>query len=286
MNSSKLSGLIRKIYPIWNKGHSFYIPKENNLPYLSIKSFMESESFIDTFEIQKKYTSRDIIYILLNSLNTDLPEDVHKDIDELFTEEKAKIKTFKISDFSKRKVILWKGDITNLEVDAIVNAANSFMLGCFIPFHRCIDNVIHDKAGPRLREECRSWKIKNQPPGKCIISKGYHLPAKNIFHIVGPIYNSSIDQSLLLKSCYTECLDKGKIHSLSSIAFCCISTGIFGYPNKEAAIIACKGVRDWLIANEGNHSFNHIVYNVFKEDDYEIYKEIGPNIFLDDFEIL
>jgi len=269
---SLIKKIIERVYPVWKESHYIHIPRGSySSNIINIKKEFEDENFIKN---QKKYSDRELIYVLLTTLKSNLSKDIHEMIDELYNLEK--INSFNIENTVNKKFVIWKGDITHLKVDGIVNAANSYLEGCFIPFHRCIDNVIHEKSGPHLREECRSWKCKFESIGKCRISKGYHLPSKYVLHTVGPIYDKDKDQSKNLQSSYNESLNIGKQNKLKSLAFCCISTGEFRYPNKEAAEIACKTVKEWI--DENNH-YECIVFNVYKEDDYKIYQSIAPSIF-------
>ncbi len=172
---------------------------------------------------------------------------------------------------------LWQGDITRLEVDAIVNAANSRMLGCFVPLHRCIDNAIHSAAGMELREECERLMHEQgheEPTGSAKITRGYNLPAKWVIHTVGPIVygaEPTAEDCLLLGDCYRSCLSLAEERGLASIAFCCISTGEFRFPQQQAAEIAVSTVREFLDSHEGS-SLRDVVFNVFKDSDYAIYK--------------
>lgn len=173
------------------------------------------------------------------------------------------------------KVSLWQGDITRLEVGAIVNAANSQMLGCFVPCHRCIDNAIHSAAGIQLRWEC-SQIMKQQgheeETGKAKITKGYNLPCKHVIHTVGPIIYGKLTERdcRLLRSCYESCLELAQNSGLKSIAFCCISTGEFHFPNEKAAEIAVAAVTDFL----KNSRLERVIFNVFKEYDKSLYEQI------------
>lgn len=174
---------------------------------------------------------------------------------------------------------LWQGDITRLNVDAIVNAANSQMLGCFIPLHRCIDNAIHSAAGLELREECHRIMCHQgheEPIGSAKITPGYNLPAKWVIHTVGPVvygeYPTSED-CRLLADCYRSCLSLAAEYHLESIAFCCISTGEFHFPNKEAAEIAVDTVTGYLADAKGT-TLSTVIFNVFKDVDYSIYKNL------------
>ena len=179
---------------------------------------------------------------------------------------------------TKGKLMLWQGDITTLEVDAIVNAANSKLLGCFIPHHNCIDNVIHSAAGVQLRLECDRI-MKNQghdeEVGKAKITDAYNLPSANVIHTVGPQIPSGSMPSKRdcddLASCYRSCLEIASYNRLESIAFCCISTGVFNFPQDLAAQIAIKTVDEYLKSNET--TLKHVIFNVFTDRDYLIYKE-------------
>ena len=174
---------------------------------------------------------------------------------------------------------IWQGDITRLRVDAIVNAANSRMLGCFHPLHRCIDNAIHSAAGVQLREECHRLMLQQgheEPTGQAKITKAYNLPCKYVIHTVGPIIPNGIPtefQKEQLASCYRSIMACADEKSLESVAFCCISTGEFRFPNQMAAEIAVKTVRDHL-ATHPNCSVRQVVFNVFKDVDREIYQRL------------
>ena len=173
-------------------------------------------------------------------------------------------------------IYLWQGDITTLRCDAIVNAANSQMLGCLRPCHGCIDNAIHTFAGVQLRRNCNEIMQKqghNEPTGQAKITPAYNLPCKYVLHTVGPIVSGRLTEEhcKLLKSCYLSCLKLAEKNSCKSIAFCCISTGVFGFPQREAAQIAVDTVKRY---KEENHSDIKVIFNVFKDDDYAIYNEI------------
>jgi len=171
---------------------------------------------------------------------------------------------------------VWQGDISTLKIDGIVNAANSQMLGCFCPCHSCIDNVIHTFAGVQLRWEC--FKImqaqgREEPTGKAKITKAYNLPCKYVLHTVGPIVDGRLNEKHKqdLASCYESCLDLADKNGLKSLAFCCISTGVFSFPNDEASKIAVKTVKDYKAKT---NSKIKIVFNVFKDIDYELYTRL------------
>ena len=179
---------------------------------------------------------------------------------------------------------LWQGDITTLAADAIVNAANSAMTGCYIPNHRCIDNAIHTFAGVQLRQYCHAYMQEQagkkgasyaEPTGQAMLSPAYNLPSKFILHTVGPIVGDALteEDGKLLASCYTSCLNLASKHQLESIAFCCISTGEFHFPNDRAAEIAIKTVRDWLSGHPSS-TVTKVVFNVFKNEDLAIYRSL------------
>ena len=174
---------------------------------------------------------------------------------------------------------IWQGDITRIKVDAIVNAANSQMLGCFHPLHKCIDNAIHSAAGVQLREECHQLMFQQgheEPTGQAKITKAYNLPCKHVIHTVGPIIPNGIPtdfQKEQLASCYRNIMACADENNLESVAFCCISTGEFRFPNELAAEITVKTVKDYL-STHPNTSLKHIVFNVFKDVDKEIYQRL------------
>ncbi|WP_373838019.1 protein-ADP-ribose hydrolase [Bacteroides heparinolyticus] len=178
---------------------------------------------------------------------------------------------------------IWQGDITRLAVDAIVNAANSQMLGCFVPMHTCIDNCIHTFAGVQLRAECnrqmnqlriRYGRDYEQPTAVPMLTDAYNLPAKKVIHIVGPIVQYRLTPGLEkdLADCYRNTLDMCRENGLKSVAFCCISTGVFHFPNKRAAEIAVDTVEKWMADNRG--VMERVIFNVFKDEDKEYYEEL------------
>ena len=174
------------------------------------------------------------------------------------------------------RLSLWCGDITTLAVDAIVNAANSQMLGCWVPGHHCIDNAIHTYAGVQLRAACArimAAQGAEEPTGQAKVTPAYNLPAQRIIHTVGPIANGypTARHRAQLASCYRSCLDAATSEGLQSIAFCCISTGIFGFPQREAAEIAVRTVRAWL---DDTGSDLTVVFNVFGSEDERIYRAL------------
>ena len=173
------------------------------------------------------------------------------------------------------RLILWQGDITTLQCDAIVNAANSQMLGCFSPCHGCIDNIIHIIAGVQLRLACHEImqaQGHEEPTGQAKITPGFNLPAKYVLHTVGPIINGEVtaEDEALLASCYRCCLDLAAKNGLRSVAFCCISTGVFRFPPERAAEIAIQTVKEYL---RQDATVRRVVFNVFKDSDLAIYQK-------------
>ena len=169
------------------------------------------------------------------------------------------------------KIYLWKGDITTLKCGTIVNAANSGMTGCYHPCHNCIDNCIHTFAGVRLRLKCAEiMKAQGheEPTGTAKITPAYDLPCQYVIHTVGPIVQGRLTEKHceLLKSCYQSCLELAVQSGIKSIAFCCISTGVFGFPQDKAAEIAVQTVREFLLTHD-----IEVIFNVFTEKDYKIY---------------
>lgn len=173
-------------------------------------------------------------------------------------------------------IILWQGDITRLKAGAIVNAANSGMTGCYRPNHACIDNCIHTFAGIQLRLACAELmeaQGHEEPTGRAKITPGFNLPCDYVLHTVGPIVQGSLTprHEELLASCYRSCLDLAAANGVKSIAFCCISTGVFMFPNRRAAEIAVETVEQWLKENE---STMQVIFNVFKDEDLRIYQRL------------
>lgn len=174
------------------------------------------------------------------------------------------------------RISIWQGDITLLEVDAIVNAANSAMLGCWVPNHACIDNCIHTFAGVQLRRDCsRIMRAQGheEPTGTAKITSAYSLPSRYVLHTVGPIISGPVTErdKELLASSYRSCFELAEEHGIESIAYCCISTGVFRFPNDLAAEIAIKTVRECL---DNAKSVKHVIFNVFKDVDKMLYENI------------
>ncbi|CAF2934721.1 unnamed protein product [Rotaria sp. Silwood2] len=206
-------------------------------------------------------------------------------IDRMLTYERDHMKTLTqaiklpIQFTSFPYIRVWRGDITTLIIDAIVNAGNSDLLGCFQPTHICIDNVIHAAAGPRLRDDCYTIMAKQQQPepaGHAKITVGYNLPSKYILHTVGPqlFHGTRItqDNARELASCYEACLNLAtEIDTITSIAFCCISTGLFAFPADHACRIAIETVINWFQQRKSNTRLSLIVFDVFSLEDEQRY---------------
>ena len=175
-------------------------------------------------------------------------------------------------------IALWRGDITTLDIDAIVNAANSRMLGCFVPLHGCIDNAIHTAAGIQLRLECDAImreRGRDEPTGTATVTGAYNLPSRYVIHTVGPIVGGELTarHEADLASCYRSCLDAAGAHEgIRSLTLCCISTGEFRFPQDRAAEIAVAEVSAWLRENPG--ALDLVVFDVFGGDDYELYDRL------------
>lgn len=222
--------------------------------------------------------------LLRSLMNVRIPKPVSADFlkiqDEYLTEENAKNEITDVKDLAPtnldKRIYLWQGDITALKVDAIVNAANSQMCGCFRPMHNCVDNIIHSKAGIELRlcgYDLMQAQGHEEPTGQAKITPAFNLPCKYVLHTVGPIVQGRLQKKheRLLASCYRSCLELAEEHKVESIAFCCISTGVFMFPNQRAAEIAVETVLKYF---KETGSQMKVVFNVFKDEDLEIYRRI------------
>lgn len=220
------------------------------------------------------------VRIYLNDILTTYPDAVphyiNKKIDMILQYELSKKqiisaeKLFRLR--ANDQISLYKGDITLIDADCIVNAANDIGLGCFVVGHKCIDNAIGSKAGPKLREECRKKLNTDRiSPGNLITTLGWNLPSRYVFHVVGPIYdkNRLKYHEAVLMLAYLNCLNKMKEMGLKSIVFPCISTGEYGYPQHEASVVAIRVVKKWL--TESNYPA-HIIFCVFTDTDNIIYE--------------
>lgn len=198
--------------------------------------------------------------------------------DDYLQEELAAKKITRLSDLRpiQEDIYLWRGDITTLECGAIVNAANSGMTGCYQPCHNCIDNCIHTYAGVQLRLKCAELMAEQgyeEPTGQAKITPAYNLPCDYVIHTVGPIVRGKLTQAhcALLESCYRSCLELADQNRIGSIALCCISTGVFMFPNDKAAEIAVTTVQKFK-AETGSRI--KVIFNVFKEQDERIYRQL------------
>lgn len=269
-----------------------YNTQKERLDYL-VQAFIEdSEQYKNLKVPDDNRSKREVLRSLMNiRMPYRMKEEVLKVQDDYLTERNQENGIVRLSDLSSIKeegsnhpygeqIYLWQGDITRLAADAIVNAANSQMLGCFVPMHTCIDNCIHTFAGIELRAECyakmRELRLRygddyEQPTAVPMLTGGYNLPAKHVIHVVGPIVQGRLthEHEQLLAECYRNCLEMAEENHLESIAFCCISTGVFMFPNRRAAEIASKTVTEWL---DETGSQMKVVFNVFKDNDFVLYK--------------
>lgn len=220
--------------------------------------------------------------LLRGLLNVRMPNDISKEflkIQDEYLQEECKSKGItELEDLEpiENDIYLWQGDITTLKCDAIVNACNCDLLGCFYPNHKCIDNAIHTFSGVQLRLACNEIMVKQghkEETGKAKITLAFNLPCKYVIHTVGPIVRGKLTEKDcdLLKSCYISSLEIAEKNCLNSIAFCCISTGEFHFPNDKASEIAINTVKEY---KEKTHSKIKVIFNVFKDKDYEIYRKL------------
>lgn len=245
------------------------------IEYLLKENIQDSKIDIPTGETEQKRLLRALFNIRMPKPISDEFLSIQDD----YLQEEAKLKgiiDYKSLKPTEKGFYIWKGDITKLKCDAIVNAANSQMLGCFYPNHGCIDNAIHTCAGVQLRLACAEI-MKSQgceeKTGKAKITPAFNLPCRYVIHTVGPIVRGCLttEDCELLASCYRSCLELADKNGLKSIAFCCISTGEFHFPNNKAAEIAIETVSNY---KEQTNSKIEVIYNVFKEVDYRIYTEL------------
>ncbi|MCI6272335.1 MAG: protein-ADP-ribose hydrolase [Erysipelotrichaceae bacterium] len=252
--------------------------QSKRIKYLIDYLIKEDERYKNNSFSQSEDEEKNLLRALLNIREPKtITEEFLKIQDEYLQEEISKKGIVSLSDLTQveENIYFYKGDITLLKVDAIVNAANSKMLGCFIPNHKCIDNAIHTFSGVQLRLKCNSI-MKNQKQdeevGNAKITPAYNLPSKYIIHTVGPVVTSALTTShkQKLKECYMSCLNKAIENNITSIAFCCISTGEFHFPNEQAAEIAINTVKEFLNKTDSRIK---VIFNVFTDKDERIYKE-------------
>ena len=260
--------------------------QEERLNYLVEEFKADSDEYKD---LQTSKSVEEKRRILRSLMNIRMPKEISSEIlkvqDEYLSERAVEKGIVHLPDIPviRDGLSIWQGDITRLSVDAIVNAANSQMLGCFVPMHTCIDNCIHTFAGVQLRAECnrqmnalriRYGRDYEQPTAVPMLTDAYNLPAKKVVHIVGPIVQYKLTPGLEkdLADCYKNTLDMCADNGLKSVAFCCISTGVFHFPNKRAAEIAVETVSEWLRSNSGK--VERVIFNVFKDEDKTIYEKL------------
>lgn len=263
---------------------SNYNTQSGRLDFLVEAFKADSQEYKDLKTPSDIEGKRQVLRSLMNiRMPRALPGDVLSVQDEYLRERATEAGIVTLSDIPEVKagLSIWQGDITRLKVDAIVNAANSQMLGCFIPMHTCIDNCIHTFAGVQLRAECNRQMNQfraqygpdyEQPTAVPMLTDAYNLPAKKVVHVVGPIVPGKLtaEHEQLLADCYRNTLDLCLENGLRSVAFCCISTGVFHFPNKRAAEIAVATVTDWM--TEHPAALNRIIFNVFKDEDKQYYE--------------
>lgn len=245
-----------------------------------IRSLLDEQSQYRDMEIpQNEQEQKQLLRALFNIR---MPGEVSEDFLHIQDEYlQAELREKGIMDYKtltpiEEGIYLWRGDITTLRCDGIVNAANSQMLGCFCPNHGCIDNAIHTFAGIQLRSACAELMEQQrhgEETGKAKITSAFNLPSQYVLHTVGPIIRGHLTKHdcALLASCYRSCLELAEEYGLKSIAFCCISTGEFHFPNDRAAEIAVQTIKEY---KNQTHSEIEVIFNVFKELDYNIYKEL------------
>ena len=248
---------------------------EELLDYL-IQELLKEDSKYAKITIPSSYEDKKDLYRALRNVRLPKPisEEYLKRQDQFLQEEirKKGIVEEKSILFDKDIFSIWRGDITTLKVDVIVNACNEYLLGCFQPNHFCIDNAIHSFAGMQLREECNQiMKGKTLPSGEVVLTKGYNLPCHYVIQTVGPKVSFSVTEKNRedLKNCYYHSLELMREKGLKTVAFPCISTGLYGFPQEEACQIVIHTVEDYL--KKYPNSFQHIIFNVFKEEDNQLY---------------
>ncbi len=249
----------------------------NRLDYL-IDYLVKEDNRYSELEIPESIEEKRDLFRALRNVRE--PKPISEEFLRLQDEElQVQLQEKGIVELPNMPIQIWQGDITHLKVDAIVNAANSQMLGCFHPLHKCIDNAIHSAAGVQLREECHQMMLQQgheEPTGQAKITNAYNLPCRYVIHTVGPIIPTGIPtpmQKEQLASCYRSIMQLSDENCLESVAFCCISTGEFHFPNGLAAEIAVKTVKDFLVEHP-ECSIKQVIFNVFKDVDKRIYEEI------------
>lgn len=260
--------------------------QEERLDYLVEEFKADSDHYKELQTPHDTEGKRRLLRSLMNvRMPREMPDHVLDVQDAYLTERNAEKGVVRLEDIPeiRDRMSIWQGDITRLATDAIVNAANSQMLGCFVPMHTCIDNCIHTFAGIQLRAECsrqmdqlriRYGRDYEQPTAVPMLTDAYNLPAKKVIHVVGPIVSGNLTPALEqdLAGCYTNTLDLCAEYGLKSVAFCCISTGVFHFPPERAAQIAVETVREWLLEHES--AVDRVIFNVFTDKDRDIYEHL------------
>ena len=216
---------------------------------------------------------------LFNVRPAGIPDEDFLSVQDAFlqemTAEKGITEATELTPAEGERIFLWQGDITTLRADAVVNAANSALLGCWQPLHGCIDNILHTMSGVQLRAACAEIMAAQgheEPIGCAKITPGFNLPASYVIHTVGPAPMGILRKTHYeqLASCYRSCMEAAEKQGCKSLAFCCISTGVFGFPQKEAAETAVRTVREYLPGS----TLRQIIFNVFTDADLRIYRRI------------
>jgi len=266
------------------------ISQEERLVFL-IKEFQKDVDICKNIPLPADTEGkRRLLRSLMNlRLPMETPDSVLRIQDDYLSERLRERGTVELSDIPEIKdgLSVWQGDITTLAAEAIVNAANSQMLGCFVPMHGCIDNCIHSFAGVQLLAEChRQMNLLKksfgaayeQPTAKPMLTGAYNLPAKKVIHIVGPIIRGGLtsEAERELADCYSNTLKLCSDNGIKEAAFCCISTGVFRFPNARAAEIAVRTVTEWMYEHKG--IVKRVVFNVFKDEDKDVYERLLQRI--------
>jgi O-acetyl-ADP-ribose deacetylase (regulator of RNase III) len=247
-----------------------------------IEHLMDEDPYYKQYAIpQDAAEQKDLLRALMNVREPKpIDEEFIKIQDDYLTVENKAAGVTDIDDLSPisddGRIYLWQGDITTLKVDAIVNPANNKLCGCFRPLHNCADNIIHSKSGMQLRWTCYEMMRRqgyDEPTGQAKITPAYNLPCEYVIHTVGPVVSGRLTKQHEedLSSCYTNCLMKAEEARAESIALCCISTGVFCFPNERAAEIAVDTVRKYLAEHDCPR---RVIFNVYKDDDLDIYKKL------------
>ena len=230
---------------------------------------------------ESEQEQKDLLRALMNVRMPDPTDDEFLRVqDEYLWEETVKKGIVELSELkpcsTDKRIYLWQGDMSRLRIEAVVDPCNGQLLGCFRPLHNCLDNILHSAAGIQLRLRCNQLMQAQghpEPTGQAKITPAYNLPCDYVIHTVGPIVQGGLTKhhEEQLASCYRSCLEIAEENDIKSIAFCCISTGVFMFPNQRAAEIAVQAVRDWLQDHDGTWK---VVFNVFKDIDLEIYDKL------------